>query len=138
MHDEHHNHGPGVEETDFNIGIVTVFIAVIAVTAVFSFFLVLIGMNALRLHRPPIAQSDHPLAQQAMAIEPEGPGVQQQPAVDLQTLRAEEQKKTETYGWIAADEENPEQGIAHVPVDRAIEMIAENGFPEFEPVQAVE
>ncbi len=41
----------------------------------------------------------------------------------LMVLRAEDSVLT-SYGWV-----NKEAGIAHVPIERAIEMVAAKGFP---------
>lgn len=46
------------------------------------------------------------------------------PGQDLKTLRAAEESILKTYGWI--DRKN---GIVRIPVDRAIEILAQRGLP---------
>jgi len=43
---------------------------------------------------------------------------------DLQTMRAEEDKILKNYGWI-----DQEKGIVRIPIDRAIEILAQRGLP---------
>lgn len=42
----------------------------------------------------------------------------------LKTLRSEEDAMLKTYGWI-----DREKGIVRIPIDRAIEILAERGLP---------
>ena len=42
----------------------------------------------------------------------------------LKQLRSQEQKLLDNYGWI-----DRQAGIARIPVDRAIEIISQNGLP---------
>jgi len=37
----------------------------------------------------------------------------------LQTLRQEDQKSLSSYGWV-----NKEKGVAHIPIDRAMELVS--------------
>jgi mono/diheme cytochrome c family protein len=54
-----------------------------------------------------------------------GPRLQAAPQEDLQRLRSTQQAWLESYGWI--DEEN---NIAHIPIERALQIVAEQGLPE--------
>jgi hypothetical protein len=53
------------------------------------------------------------------------PNTPDNPRADLATHRARERKILDSYGW-----EKPDAGIARVPVDRAIEILAERGLPK--------
>jgi hypothetical protein len=44
---------------------------------------------------------------------------------ELRRLRADAQARLSSYGWV-----DQSAGIAHIPIDRAIDIIAENGLPE--------
>lgn len=60
-----------------------------------------------------------------MAGEPElanGPALQAAPAAELLEHRRREAERLETYGWV-----DPEAGIVRIPIDRAIEILAERG-----------
>ncbi|MGB3564884.1 MAG: hypothetical protein WBH85_05050 [Thermoanaerobaculia bacterium] len=47
------------------------------------------------------------------------------PDVEMRRFLAEEEQELNSYGWIDA-----RNGIARVPVDRAMEMLVEQGLPE--------
>jgi hypothetical protein len=52
------------------------------------------------------------------------PFLQTQPFKDIYTLRADEQQKLTTYGWVDKD-----GGVTRVPIDRAMELMIQRGFP---------
>jgi hypothetical protein len=39
-------------------------------------------------------------------------------------FRAEEEKRLRSYGWV-----DQQQGVAHIPIDRAIDALARKGLP---------
>jgi hypothetical protein len=53
------------------------------------------------------------------------PNNQVLPKIDLATLRARERKILDTYGWV-----NREKNLARVPIDRALEIVAQQGLPQ--------
>jgi hypothetical protein len=54
--------------------------------------------------------------------QPPAPRLQIDPKQDLDRLHADEQGRLTTYGW--ADRE---RGLAHMPIERAMELLAERG-----------
>ena len=58
------------------------------------------------------------------------PVLQIHPIVDLNAYRAQEEKLLSSYGWV-----DKEAGIARIPIDRAIDLISEQGLPAREPAQ---
>ncbi len=52
------------------------------------------------------------------------PRLSVKPGDDLQALRAEEDKILNSYEWVDRD-----HGIVRIPIDRAIEILAERGLP---------
>lgn len=56
--------------------------------------------------------------------EPPTPHLQNQPFKDVFELRLGENQKLTSYGWVDKD-----GGIARIPVDRAMELMLERGFP---------
>lgn len=62
----------------------------------------------------------NPLAGSYGPTEPPAPRLQVRPLDDLLALRAEEQQYLSTYGWV-----DREQGIARIPIERAMELLAE-------------
>lgn len=55
---------------------------------------------------------------------PPEPRLQVTPQTDFQQLRAAEDTVLNSYGWV-----NREAGIVRIPIDRAIELLAERGLP---------
>jgi hypothetical protein len=56
---------------------------------------------------------------------PPAPRLQAQPSADLAKLRHEEDERLGSYQWI-----DQQQGIVQLPIDRAIELLAEQGLAE--------
>ncbi|MFQ5990254.1 MAG: hypothetical protein ACE5K9_10110 [Candidatus Methylomirabilales bacterium] len=55
---------------------------------------------------------------------PPEPRLQVSPADDLKEMRATENAQLNNYGWV-----NRQTGIVRIPIDRAIELLAERGLP---------
>ena len=63
----------------------------------------------------PLSYSREPTPEPRLSVEP---------GEDLKTLRSEEDALLKSYGWIDRD-----KGVVHIPIDRAIEILAERGLP---------
>ena len=68
-----------------------------------------------------IAQK-YPLADKTR--QPPTPNLQNQPFKDVYQLQHTEAEKLTTYGWV-----DKEGGIARIPIDRAMEVMLQRGFP---------
>lgn len=55
----------------------------------------------------------------------EGPRLQTDPAKDLAEMRAAEDRALEGYHWI-----DKEKGLVQLPIDRAMDLLLEQGLPE--------
>jgi AcrR family transcriptional regulator len=64
-----------------------------------------------------------PLAQEAVQPLAE-PALQPNPAVDLERLRRTEDALLTSYGWV-----DQREGLVRIPIERAIELVAERGLP---------
>ena len=64
----------------------------------------------------------HPLA--AEREEPPEPRLQAMPAIDLLQFRAREDERLSTYGWV-----DRQAGVVHLPIERAMELVAKEGLP---------
>ncbi len=53
-----------------------------------------------------------------------GPRLQVNPAKDIQEMRAAEDATLDSYGWV-----NPKAGTVRIPIDRAIDLLAQRGLP---------
>ena len=55
---------------------------------------------------------------------PPEPRLQAHAAQELRVLRASEEQRAHTYTWI-----DPDKGIVQIPVDRAMDLVAQRGLP---------
>ena len=53
------------------------------------------------------------------------PRLEVRPSGELEKLRAAEKRQMNSYGWIDRN-----AGIVHIPIDRAMQLIAERGLPD--------
>ncbi len=61
---------------------------------------------------------------------PPAPRLQAQPSADLAKLRRDEDERLGSYKWI-----DQQQGIVQLPIDRAMDLLAQRGFPELQAVE---
>jgi len=112
------------EHRDVSFKALSKFAIGLVITAIFSAGLVL-GIFQYMLHREggvPASRIESP-AQDARQLPPE-PRLEETPMSDLQEMRAAEDQILHTYGWL--DQPN---GIVRLPIDRAMELIAQRGLP---------
>jgi hypothetical protein len=69
------------------------------------------------------AAQKYPLAV-GQTRQPPAPNLQTQPFSDVYHLREGEAQKLGSYGWV-----DKEGGIARLPIDRAMDVMLEKGFP---------
>ena len=81
--------------------------------------------NVLMEVHPMHRATDSPFV--AERASPPEPRLQVNPAAELQRLREAEQSLLTTYGWV-----DQEAGIVRIPIERAMEIVAERGLPEWE------
>ncbi len=62
---------------------------------------------------------------------PPEPRLEAEPGLLLQQLRAQEDKTLHSYGWI-----DEKAGIVRIPIDRAMDILAERGLPSRPPEQS--
>jgi hypothetical protein len=55
---------------------------------------------------------------------PPAPRIEEHPAVEIQQLHAQEDQILSTYGWV-----DKGAGVVRIPIDRAMELQLERGFP---------
>ena len=55
---------------------------------------------------------------------PPAPRLQERPENELLTFRLQEQDVLTSYGWVSES-----AGVARIPIERAIEILAERGLP---------
>jgi hypothetical protein len=66
----------------------------------------------------------YPMAEMVERPLPPRPRLQTYPFTDITTMRADERKLLDEYAWV--DKAN---GVVRIPIERAIEVLAERGLP---------
>lgn len=67
------------------------------------------------------------------AVQPVGPGLQVDPAADMQAVHATQEAKLNSYGMM-----DKEEGMIHMPIEKAMESIVEDGMPTHAPTPTPE
>ena len=107
------------EERDLRPKAVGIFAASLVALTIFT----LLAMGwLLRIFSPPRAKTP-PIASEPELLQP-GPRLQVSPARELSEMRAMEDLQLHSYRWVDA-----EAGIASIPIERAMELIAKRGLP---------
>jgi hypothetical protein len=73
----------------------------------------------------------NPLAQSFGRQVPPEPRLQSDPLQDLRALHAEEDAVLNNYGWV-----DRKTGVVRIPVQRALELVAQRGLPARQPAPA--
>lgn len=97
---------------------VTIVVAMVSMYGMFQYF-----AKSQQLG-PPAS----PFESEDVRVLPPQPRLQVQPRVDLKTYCEAQSKELNSYGWV--DEHN---GVVHVPVDRAMDLILSRGLPARAP-----
>jgi len=119
-----HSRRAGHEETDVDVWAVGKFAAALMLVGVAVIFL-LFGLFRYLLSReggPPAGRSQAAASEPAKAF-PQ-PQLQEAPVLDLKAIRAAEDQVLNGYGWM-----DPEKGVVRIPIDRAMDLLAERGLP---------
>ena len=91
----------------------------LAAGAILALILVAVGASAILFALIPTGTSPLPTG-----IPPSEPRLEVAPANDFQSLRSTQEADLNSYGWV-----NQNAGIVHIPIDKAMGIIAERGLP---------
>ena len=112
----------GHEESTVNLKPVIAFAVVMVIVTIFSFAAMGFLLDFLRLNQ---ARTDTPLSSLANPEQqPPAPRLQISPSQDLKLTRQTENAVLNTYHWV-----DKEAGVIGIPVERAIDLLAERGLP---------
>jgi len=126
--DPHGAGGAGHEERDVSFApLVRGLIGLVALVVV-SLVLVRVLFGYLAVREAETSPPPNPLAQSFGRQVPPEPRLQPHPLQDLQTLRAQEEALLTSYGWV-----DRKAGIVRIPVQRALELLAQRGLPARQP-----
>jgi len=116
---DEHNPRLGHETTDINVWAVGKFGIALAAVMIVSLFLLFGLMKYFQSQEATeVVKTVDPAK-----VFPQ-PQLQQTPIPDLKTFHADEDKVLNTYGWV-----DPQKGIVRIPIDRAIDVLAQRGLP---------
>lgn len=116
---QHSPNGTGHEQTEVNVRTIVVSLAFLLLGAILA-AIVTIGIFRY-LHdtyKPDVA------AKEAQPQIPPEPRIEVAPAEQIQALRAHEDHVLTSYSWV-----DQKSGTVRVPIDRAIDMLAQKGLP---------
>jgi len=117
---EHHNNGGAGHETK-EVSVPFIFASLTAlIIGTFLVSLLVIGIFQFfkTTYKPDVA------AKENVQVIPPEPRVEEHPAEQLQSIKAREDHVLSSYAVI-----DKSQGIVRVPIDRAIDMLAQKGLP---------
>lgn len=83
--------------------------------------------NLLKQHEASESPAPAPMAAQ-LPKQPPHPRLQPTPMPDLKAMRDAEEQVLNNYAWI-----DPDKGIVRMPIDKALDLVAQKGFPVLPP-----
>ena len=113
---------PGYETRDINVRVV-IWFAVILVGSAVVIHVALAGIYQLLKHRYPSPEPPSRISFHPSNSAPE-PQLQVDPRADFANFEAEENARLNSYGWI-----DRAHGVIHIPIERAMELVAQRGLP---------
>lgn len=119
---EANDHSSGHEPYEERVRPVVIFTVFLTLGTVAVLGLMKLTHDALEREIREASKPIHPLA--AERETPPEPRLQANPAIDLDVFRAREIDRLATYGWV-----DRQAGVVHVPIERAMELVAEDGLP---------
>lgn len=120
----HPEPSPAYERRDTAVRTV---LLVTAGLAVFTVLIVLLSGGLLRLFEGQAERAERPAPRWETAA-PRAPLLQTDPGRQWTEVRAAQEARARRYRWI-----DPEAGTVQVPLDRALELVLDEGLPAREP-----
>jgi hypothetical protein len=125
---EHAPTGTGHELRDVRVRpIALAFVGLFAATVV-ALVLMYVLLSGFTAREERASQPVSPLAASYGRQAPPEPRLQTSPRDDLRRLRAREEALLHGYAWV-----DRQAGVARIPIDRAIELLAARGLPGATP-----
>lgn len=115
--------GPGYEVRDANIRGLIQFGFWMAVVLAVTLFAMKLTFNFLQKVEP-LGATASPLVHVGQRELPPSPRLQVQPHQELVDYCAAQQEAVSSYGWVSR-----ESGVAHIPIDRAMDLVLARGLP---------
>jgi len=67
------------------------------------------------------------------SVQPPEPRLQPDPVMEMNELAAIQEQRLHGYGWV-----DQKSGVAHIPIERAMELLAQRGLPQRPPQPATQ
>jgi hypothetical protein len=119
----HERHGVGYERTDVDAGAIVKFGIALVIVCVLSLALLAGLFKFFQSQEAATLPVSPRLSTDARALPPE-PRLEETPVLDLKAMRAAEDQILNGYGWV-----DQKQGLVRIPIDRAIDLLAQRGLP---------
>src|SRR5579862_6192643 len=87
-------------------------------------YLIVYGVFQYLAGHPVTTAPSNPMAETDRQEFPQPPRIEEHPAIEIKALRTEEDQILNTYGWT-----DKKAGVVRIPLNRAIELQLERGFP---------
>ena len=117
------------EDSDVSIRSLGIFLAGLAITMLITGVIVVWLFDLFLEEAEEADVSPSPLAESGEPAPPPGPLLQIAERLDLRVHRESQEKLIHETGWIDRN-----RGVVRIPIERAIELTAERGFPDWPPV----
>jgi hypothetical protein len=119
--DEKHDNATGHETSDAKVRPLVLFLAFLALGCAGALALMRWTFVAFEGQAAARDEPGHPLAVEQVAP---APRLQADPPAEYAAFAAEQRRVTSTYGWLDRD-----AGVVRLPVERALEIVLEEGLP---------
>jgi hypothetical protein len=117
----------GYEVRDVRVRVIAALVFAVAALIVGSLW----GLSLLLgSYEAEAKREDAPPSPLAEREAPPGPRLQSTPNRDFAEFRAQQERRLKSYGWV-----DREKKIAHIPVDRAMDLVIERGLPKPQPAE---
>jgi len=118
------------EETDADTRAITQFGIALALVLVLSQLGLWWLFNSFTRRESKLSPPVSALVRAQAPTEPPEPKLQANPQSDMRMMREKEDTILNHYGWV-----DPNHGVVRIPVDRALDLVAERGLPQFKATE---
>jgi hypothetical protein len=119
------------EETDADARAITRFGIALVLVLVLSQLALWWLFNSFTRRESKLSPPVSALVRAQAPTEPPEPRLQANPQADMRTMREREETVLNQYGWV-----DPNRGVVRIPIDRALDLVAERGLPQFKATDA--
>lgn len=125
MSDKQHGHGDGpVFDSEIDVKHISAFLVWMVVGILIAGVAMYALYRNLQTHEETRDLPPSPLVDRTQPRLPPEPRLQVTPLPDLARYMAEQKASVSGYAWV-----DPAQGLARIPVDQAIDLLAKRGLP---------